>query len=61
MSSYRNIWISVGVAMAIAIAGAVLFRDVAPAVQATGLVSVVVGIILLHALDGRELQDDERD
>ncbi len=61
MNSYRNIWISFGISMAIAIAGAVLFRHVAPAMQATGLASLVIGIIVLHALDGRELQDDERD
>jgi hypothetical protein len=62
MNSYRNIWISLGISTAIALVGALLFRNVGAApMQATAMVSVVVGILVLHALDGRELQDDERD
>jgi multidrug transporter EmrE-like cation transporter len=59
--SYRDIWIGAGVAVAIAIAGAVLFRNVPAAMQATGLVGLVVGVIVRHAIYERELQDNQRD
>jgi hypothetical protein len=59
--SYRNIWISIGVSMAILFVGtaliALVFGHVGePALVCLMLVAFVGPIILLHVLDYRELR-----
>ena len=51
MNPYRDIWIASGVMAAIVLVGVVLFWNVPVAMQATGLVALVVGFLVRQALD----------
>lgn len=60
--SYRNIWISAGIAMTIIVAGSLLLRNAGEApVGAMALVGMVTGIVVLHVLDARELRQGKSD
>jgi hypothetical protein len=48
---YRDIWIGLGVAVAIMLVGAALFHDAPAAAQATAMVGLVIGILVRQAVD----------
>ncbi len=59
--SYRNIWICLGVGLAFAAIGMIVFRD---SEEATGIVVMlcfVLAITLLQVLDRRELRRKNED
>lgn len=60
--SYRNIWVSAGIATAILAIGGILLRDVSEAAMgAVALLALVGGIVILHILDDRELRQGKSD
>lgn len=59
--SYRNIWISLALVLPLGAVATALFRDSEEAREVIKLMLVVVGVLVLHALDRRELRQREED
>jgi hypothetical protein len=58
--SSRNIWISVAVAWGTAAVGAFIVRQSEEAIEGVLLVAFILGLVLLNALDWRELRRKEK-
>jgi multidrug transporter EmrE-like cation transporter len=54
--SYRNIWISLGVGLTFVAIGMFVFRDSEEAAGIVAMLCFVLAIMLLQALDRRELR-----
>jgi multidrug transporter EmrE-like cation transporter len=54
--SVRNIWISLGLVMAPAVVAMALLRHSEEGREVVKLLMVVVGVLILHVLDRRELR-----
>jgi multidrug transporter EmrE-like cation transporter len=54
--SYGNIWKAVAVAVAVDVVGMFLLRHSDEGRQAIAVLGLVVGIVVLHILDHRELR-----
>jgi len=59
--SYDNIWKSLGITMATITVGMVLVRHSEEARGVVGFVGVIFGILLLQALDRREIRRNAGD